>query len=107
MPVIQEGVFRGNRRICAGEGRWDRPHRGPHGENERLADPDIHGEDVDPSSSSRFGKARPDAVEAPCRHTRLCARRRSVWEIFRSLYQMTRKPIVIGGLMIFLGYAWS
>lgn len=31
-----------------------------------------------------------------------------VWELFRSLYQMTRKPFFVGGLMIFAGYygAW-
>jgi glycosyltransferase involved in cell wall biosynthesis len=27
-----------------------------------------------------------------------------VWEVFRTLYQMTRKPYIIGGLMIGLGY---
>jgi hypothetical protein len=27
-----------------------------------------------------------------------------VWEIFRTLYQMTKRPIAIGGLMLFAGY---
>jgi hypothetical protein len=30
-----------------------------------------------------------------------------VWEIFRSTYQMTRKPIVMGGLALAAGYFWS
>lgn len=27
-----------------------------------------------------------------------------IWEIFRTLYQMTKRPIAIGGLMLFAGY---
>jgi glycosyltransferase involved in cell wall biosynthesis len=30
-----------------------------------------------------------------------------LWEIFRTLYQMTKKPIIIGGSLIMLGFAWS
>jgi len=30
-----------------------------------------------------------------------------LWEVVRSLYQMTQKPVVIGGLMVFAGYFWS
>ena len=29
------------------------------------------------------------------------------WELFRSLYQMKNRPFVIGGICIFLGYAWT
>ncbi|RPH51724.1 MAG: glycosyltransferase family 2 protein [Desulfobacteraceae bacterium] len=30
-----------------------------------------------------------------------------LWEIFRSIYQMTKKPIIIGGSLIMLGFIWS
>ena len=30
-----------------------------------------------------------------------------LWELFRTVYQMSKKPIVIGGLMVGLGYLWS
>jgi hypothetical protein len=30
-----------------------------------------------------------------------------VWEVFRSIYQMTKKPFVVGGLVTGLGYAWA
>jgi hypothetical protein len=30
-----------------------------------------------------------------------------VWELFRSAYQMTRKPYVIGGAALFAGYYWA
>jgi len=30
-----------------------------------------------------------------------------LWEVCRSLYQTTKRPFIISGLMIFLGYAWS
>jgi glycosyltransferase involved in cell wall biosynthesis len=30
-----------------------------------------------------------------------------VWEVFRSIYQMTKKPYVIGGVVTGLGYAWA
>jgi hypothetical protein len=30
-----------------------------------------------------------------------------VWEAFRTVYQMTKKPILIGGLATGLGYAWA
>jgi poly-beta-1,6-N-acetyl-D-glucosamine synthase len=30
-----------------------------------------------------------------------------LWECVRAVYQMTRPPLVIGGLMVGLGYAWS
>jgi len=30
-----------------------------------------------------------------------------LWEAFRSVYQMTKKPRLIGGLMILAGYFWS
>lgn len=30
-----------------------------------------------------------------------------VWQVFRSLYQMTRKPYISGGSALFLGYFWS
>jgi len=29
------------------------------------------------------------------------------WELFRTMYQMTKKPIVIGGLMLASGYVWA
>jgi poly-beta-1,6-N-acetyl-D-glucosamine synthase len=30
-----------------------------------------------------------------------------LWEAFRSLYQMSKKPYIIGGALLFLGYAWA
>jgi glycosyltransferase involved in cell wall biosynthesis len=30
-----------------------------------------------------------------------------LWQLFRSLYQMTKKPFIIGGLLLFFGYAWG
>jgi biofilm PGA synthesis N-glycosyltransferase PgaC len=30
-----------------------------------------------------------------------------LWELFRTIYQMTRKPRVIGGLMLGAGYLWA
>lgn len=30
-----------------------------------------------------------------------------IWELFRTAYQMTRKPILVGGLALFCGYAWN
>jgi glycosyltransferase involved in cell wall biosynthesis len=30
-----------------------------------------------------------------------------LWEIARGLYQMTNKPLVVGGLALMLGYAWA
>ena len=27
-----------------------------------------------------------------------------LWEIFRSIFQMSKKPYIIGGMMLFLGY---
>ena len=45
--------------------------------------------------------------------TRICYRlgqkdymlgRHPVWQLFRSLYQMRRRPVLVGGLMLFLGY---
>ena len=30
-----------------------------------------------------------------------------LWELFRGLYQMTKKPLVIGGLAVVSGYLWS
>ncbi len=30
-----------------------------------------------------------------------------VWQFFRSIYQMTRKPFVIGGFVLFVGYSWA
>jgi biofilm PGA synthesis N-glycosyltransferase PgaC len=30
-----------------------------------------------------------------------------IWELFRTLYQMTRRPFVIGGLMTASGYVWA
>ena len=30
-----------------------------------------------------------------------------LWQLFRSLYQMTKKPLIIGGLLLFSGYAWG
>ena len=30
-----------------------------------------------------------------------------LWEVFRALYQMNRKPYVIGGSFLICGYAWS
>ena len=29
------------------------------------------------------------------------------WEIFRTLYQMTKKPFIIGGSFLFFGFAWA
>lgn len=30
-----------------------------------------------------------------------------VWELFRTAYQMTKKPLFVGGLMLAFGYFWS
>jgi biofilm PGA synthesis N-glycosyltransferase PgaC len=30
-----------------------------------------------------------------------------VWELFRSVYQMSRKPIVVGGCVLLAGYFWA
>ena len=30
-----------------------------------------------------------------------------VWEVFRCLYQMRKKPFILGGLFIFFGYLWG
>ena len=30
-----------------------------------------------------------------------------LWEIFRTIYQMTKKPYILGGLLLFTGYAWG
>jgi glycosyltransferase involved in cell wall biosynthesis len=30
-----------------------------------------------------------------------------VWELFRSVYQMTKRPFVGGGMVLFSGYVWS
>jgi glycosyltransferase involved in cell wall biosynthesis len=30
-----------------------------------------------------------------------------LWQTFRSVFQMSRKPYVIGGLMLFIGYWWA
>jgi glycosyltransferase involved in cell wall biosynthesis len=30
-----------------------------------------------------------------------------VWEVFRAVYQMTKRPYILGGSMIFAGYLWS
>jgi glycosyltransferase involved in cell wall biosynthesis len=30
-----------------------------------------------------------------------------VWELFRAIYQMTKKPLILGGIMVFMGYGWA
>ena len=30
-----------------------------------------------------------------------------LWELFRTAYQMTKPPYIIGGLVLLLGYFWS
>lgn len=30
-----------------------------------------------------------------------------LWEVFRSVYQMTRKPYIVGGAAMFSGYSWA
>jgi len=30
-----------------------------------------------------------------------------LWELFRMFYQVTQRPLIIGGLALGLGYAWS
>jgi len=30
-----------------------------------------------------------------------------VWQLFRSIYQMSRKPIILGGIMLMAGYLWA
>ena len=30
-----------------------------------------------------------------------------LWEVFRALYQMKLKPNIVGGVLIFMGYAWA
>lgn len=30
-----------------------------------------------------------------------------LWEIFRTLYQMSKKPYIIGGSFLFMGFSWS
>jgi biofilm PGA synthesis N-glycosyltransferase PgaC len=30
-----------------------------------------------------------------------------VWEFLRAIYQMTKKPLVLGGLLLAAGYMWA
>ncbi|MBN1479181.1 glycosyltransferase family 2 protein [candidate division KSB1 bacterium] len=30
-----------------------------------------------------------------------------IWQLFRSIYQMSRKPLVVGGMMLLFGYCWA
>lgn len=30
-----------------------------------------------------------------------------LWEVFRTFYQMTKKPYIIGGSFLFFGFAWA
>ena len=30
-----------------------------------------------------------------------------VWQLFRSIYQMSRKPILVGGVILLAGYSWA
>ena len=30
-----------------------------------------------------------------------------LWEIFRTVYQMTKKPVIIGGALLLVGFIWS
>jgi hypothetical protein len=30
-----------------------------------------------------------------------------IWELCRAAYQMTKKPVVLGGLMLMSGYFWA
>ncbi len=30
-----------------------------------------------------------------------------VWELFRTVYQMTKRPFAVGGLMLLAGYVWA
>lgn len=30
-----------------------------------------------------------------------------LWEVFRTLYQMTLRPYILGGCLVFLGYVWA
>lgn len=30
-----------------------------------------------------------------------------LWELFRGAYQMSKKPVLIGGLLVVAGYGWS
>lgn len=30
-----------------------------------------------------------------------------IWQLFRSVYQMSRKPIILGGIMLMAGYFWA
>lgn len=30
-----------------------------------------------------------------------------LWEVFRSIYQMRRRPYILGGLLLFSGYVWA
>jgi poly-beta-1,6-N-acetyl-D-glucosamine synthase len=30
-----------------------------------------------------------------------------LWELFRGVYQMTKKPMIIGGMMVVIGYGWA
>jgi biofilm PGA synthesis N-glycosyltransferase PgaC len=30
-----------------------------------------------------------------------------LWQVFRTVYQMTREPVVVGGLMVLAGYVWG
>jgi len=30
-----------------------------------------------------------------------------LWELFRTAYQMTKRPLILGGFMVLVGYVWS
>ena len=107
LSTVSARVLRRHRRICAGEGRRRGSDCGNHREDEGLEDEDIYAHMV--SASSGNGNGPWYLMGAPFRTgvKDYTLGNHPIWELFRTVYQMTQRPFVIGGMALACGYVWA
>ena len=81
-----------------------RSRRGHHRADEGLADTDVHGADL--RAPPEIGSAQHGKLKSRYRDGALdyALGGHPLWEIFRTTYQMTKRPYILGGLSLFAGY---
>jgi hypothetical protein len=84
-----------------------RSHRRDFRQDEGVEDQDVHGQSIYASPADGHGTRQLSDGQISEWPKDYAIGNHPVWELCRAYYQRTKKPVVIGGLMLVFGYVWA
>ena len=105
--VFRRDCFVEYRRLCACQKRRHRSYCSHHRQDEGMEDTHFHRESMHASSQDGDSATKSIASTIQVRRQRLRNRQSPALGDVSSIYQMTKKPFVVGGPALSAGYLWA